>query len=403
MIDFKQITNTWKKLDKCDALLVVVLFVLIDLAVGAGFSVQPHQERKLTFDEPYRSRSYWVIKDFLQQPFNPDFMLFGASDVASACTRGEATYLNEPKDELITHRSSFLEKKLQESDSPYKTTFCLAVPGEMPSDTYFLYSALFDNRPKPKAIFLSFTPRNLCDATFSDPANTDVFKILSKLGGLKKFQYSARGSMWDSLDYLVSQASSIYNHKWEFASWQHHTMQSLLSQVTGKEFSKISTPKAIRKLSLLELPEDFALGESVEPPYDPKTAEFKSNKAEYQSRYRQFRQKTFDQQISFFKKFCQQCRNDGVYLVVGNTPMTPENRELLPKPIYDKCIAAASSAVRDNGGTWVNLDRADVFQHDDFYDSIHLNGKGAEKYMQLIATEMAKSSSLAQSGKAQPY
>jgi len=391
LIDFDRIVKGIRQAPASAALLSFALFIVMDFAIRVGSSWHKEPDM-LTFDTPYRSRAYWAIKDFLQQKSPPDILLIGPSDVAAALTRSEATYLNRRVEEMTTHRSQYLEKKLRDLDSPYKSTSSLAIPGEMPSDTYFLFNTLVKNK-KPQVIFLSFTPRNLCDATFGAPANTDIFKVLSKLGGLKDYQLSCRSSFWERVDYMFSQACSVYDHKWELTTWQHHLAHAMLGQ--SFDFSRFIGPDSIRKMSLLELPEDFGLGESITHPYDPKNAEYLSNINEYRQRYKRFNRKLFDQQLAFFKQFCRSCQSEGVQLVVGNSPITQENKQLLPKPIYNLCISEASKAVRESGGTWVDLDRPDVFQHDDFYDSVHLNGKGGLKYFDLISSIVGNRSFLA--------
>src|ERR1051325_6717833 len=133
MIDLQRIVKSIKQAPASAALLSFALFILIDFVVRVSFSHPFDQRLQLTFDTPYRSRAYWAIKDFLQQKNAPDVLLLGPSDVAAALTRSEATYLNCRVEEMTTHRSKYLEKKLQEIDSPYKSTSSLAIPGEMPS------------------------------------------------------------------------------------------------------------------------------------------------------------------------------------------------------------------------------------------------------------------------------
>src|SRR5438105_4353098 len=111
MIDFERIGKRIRTAGKSDIFFAVALFILIDLAFRARFSWDwdlaagripafRKPDLNLTFDMPYRSRAYWAIKDLLQHKEVPDLILFGASDVATALTRSEATFLNRRTDEM---------------------------------------------------------------------------------------------------------------------------------------------------------------------------------------------------------------------------------------------------------------------------------------------------------------
>ncbi len=395
MTESNHLKNWLKQLSRSDIAWAAVLFLVIDLICRLGFFGEHNQDLTLTFDAPYRSRSWWAIKDFLRQTSTPDLLLLGASDMTAAVCRADATFLKTDKQELLTHRSEFLERKLIDLGSPYKTSFCLAIPGEMPSDAYFLVKTLFVNRAKPKAIYFSLTPRDFCDATFGDPSTSDIYKIMSKFDGIGSFEWSCRSSLWDKLDFLCTKGLAGYGHKWELMTWQQQAAHSCLSKILPQTYNSIRTPEPIRKMSLTELPEDFAADEIVEHPYDPKNPEFKSNMAEYRARYRQFKSKTFVQQLEFFERLCQLCQSEGIYLVVGNSPLLPENRALLSRQVYDSYLTELSRTVKKYGGKFVNLDMANVFSRDDFKDTIHLNGKGGEKFLEQIALVLASSSDIA--------
>jgi len=397
MIDLKLILSFLRRTYKSDISCGVAIFILVDLIFRVGFSWNQNRSFQLAFDVPYRSHIWWATKDFLSQPKAQDIILLGASDMAQAVHGADAVFLNSSQDEVLKHRSEYLERRLENLNSQYKGVFCLAVPGEMPSDSYFTTRTLLSGSRKPKVIVLSIAPRSLCDATFGDPASSDVYKIMNKLGGTHDFESSCRSSLWDKLDYQVQQLFSIYGHKRELISWQHNLTQAVLSQLFHEDFSNIHTPVHIRKLALLELPEDYARSELVSMPFDPKHALFISNLAEYQSRYRRLKMSTFRQQLDFLKRLSELCRSEGISLVVINSPLTAENRQLIVPQVYALYLAQASQAVRSYGGTFVNLDLPEIFKHEDFMDSIHLNGRGGLKFLDHIALVLSTSSQVATS------
>jgi hypothetical protein len=77
--------------------------------------------------------------------------------------------------------------------------------------------------------------------------------------------------------------------------------------------------------------------------------------------------------------------------------MTPENLALVPPEIYKLYMEQVSKTVRANGGVFVDWNQPGLFKHEDFCDSVHVNGQGGLKYMDCIASVMSKKS-LAQAG-----
>lgn len=385
-----------KAMRRSDAVMIGVVFLIVDLMFRTIISVGAPSIR---FDEPYRSRIWWAVQDLNTQPHTADLILLGASDMVCAMYGAEATLLKTSVSQLLSHRSQYLEQRLKESNAPCKTVFSLAIPGEMPCDAYFLIKTLFAEKPKPKAIFFSVTVRDFCDATFGDPSTTDIFKVMSKLGGTKEYELPCRSVFWDRVDYQFGQILAVHGHKWELMSWQHHIVQTLLSKLIPQDFNNISTTKEIRKMSLRDLPEDFGPLEVCTDPFDPKNATFKNNLDEYVARYGHFKQATFTQQLDFFRKLCEFCRADGITLIVANTPVTSENRALIPKQVYDLYFTKVSETVKNSGGIFVDFDKAELFNHDDFFDTIHVNGRGGQKFMDQIALTLAANSRLASSNK----
>ncbi len=380
---------------KSDILLALVLFLLIDVGAGLAFSIA-QKPMQLGYDVPFRSRTWYALTDYAKQKQVPDLVLLGASDMTCALYGAEATYIKKSTSQLLNHRSTYLEKKLEEASAPYKTTFCLAIPGEMPSDQYFMAKTLVSNKVKPKALYCTTVPRNFFDATFKSPSTSDVFKNTSKLGGVgTDAEISCRKKDLIALfDYFLAQASSIYGHKQTFITWQHHIAQDICRPSDAK-FDTVNLPLLLRKQALMCLPEDFAPTEVGQEPFDPKHFVFLDNIGEYRVRYSQFSMKIYDQQFGYFKKLCELCKNEGIDLVIGNSPLTAENLAMVPPDIYKLYMQQVSSTVRANGGTFVDLNMPGMFQHDDFFDSVHLNGRGGLKFLNYVAGAMSSQKSLA--------
>lgn len=386
----------FKALLRSSVLQGALIFLLVDLIFGAGFWLTQDGSLRLAYDVPYRSHIWWATKEFLDQSKASDVVLLGASDMATAAAGADATYLNTSVDDLLHHRCEYLESKLRQLDSQYKRVFSLAVGGAMPSDSYFTAQTLLSGEHKPKVIVCSLTPRSFCDAAFGNPKSTDVYKVMSKLSGTQDFGLPGLCSLWDRFDYGLGSVLSIYGHKYELASWQHHLLYPLLSSLLREDFSKVHAP-TFDKLAVLKLSQDHGPSEFISPPFDPKHPVFVNNMAIFQMHYARVNQRMFREQLDFLRELGEFCKLEGIRLVVVNSPRTKENRQLVKPEFHNAYLTQVSLVACKSGATFVDLDLSDVFNHDDFSDTVHLNGRGGQKYFDQIALILSRGSEVATS------
>lgn len=382
-------------------MLAFLIILIVDLAFGIGFSINEKTQNNektqsaLTFDAPYRSRAWWTTKDFLSQVKAPDVILLGASDINTAFFAAEASYFKSPQSQLLKHKSEYLEAKLKELGSSYKSTFCLALGGQMPSDSYLFVNTLLRQGKLPKAIVLAVTPRSFYDATFGDPSRTSIYKTMAKMGGTREFEFACRSSLLDKVDYLFRQAVSLYGHKWEITSWQQCFVQNILAKILHMDFGNVRTPDSIRLIATQDLPEDLGPNEQFMQPDNENHPIFYNNLDHYRAYYKKVNRGMLPLQVDFYKKLCEFCQTNGVKLIVCNSPVTKENRDLLPAKIHSDYLAQIGDMTRSYGGEFIDLDKADLFAKGDFYDSVHLNGKGGQKYFKQVARILSEHDNLA--------
>jgi hypothetical protein len=392
-LDFRP--SSLRTLFRSDFLVGILLFLLIDSIFRAGFDWNKSDSNRLTFDIPYRSHIWWATKDFLEQPKASDIVLLGASDMESAVGNTEATYLNAPDHKLLHHRCSYLESKLQQLDSPYKDVFSLAIGGAMPSDMYFTTRTLLSGEHRPKVIVCSVVPRSLGDAQFGDPKSSDAYRIMSKLGGTQDFEVPWLCNYWERADYKLQQIVSIYRHKFELASWQHHMLIPILSTLLHEDFSVVHAPKFDKPAAFTLLPTDTSPSRFISYPFDPMHPAFTNNTDTFEAHFTKIDQRVFKEQFDCLKRLGDFCRSQGISLVLANSPMAPEVRPFINLESYKLYLAQVSSVASEYGATFIDLNRPELFNHDDFADAIHLNGRGGEKYFDQIAVALSRQSKLA--------
>jgi hypothetical protein len=388
-----QILTTLTRLWRLDMFVILLVVLVADLAARTSSLPMFHLDWN-QFDVPYRSRIWWAAKDFRRLAEAPNLVLLGPSTMTCAMYGAESMFTRQVQCELLKHRSDYLEMQLKRQTGHNLSSFCLALPGQVPSDAYMIARTLLTGNRVPKAIFYGITARDFIDATFSDPSSTETFKVMSTLGHFPELQMSCRSSIYDRLNYQLGQLSFIYGHKPFLISMQHHLVQDALTRLDGDKFGAIHAPPEICGQAALQLSEDFD-GDEVKDIYDPKHPLVRNNLDEYKARYRSFRPKNFAQQLAFFKNLVDYCHQKQIKLYVANMPITASNRNLIAPAVYAAYLNQTEKICRNGGAQYVDLDKSNAFVAGDFFDSIHLNGSGGEKLLDRIAQEIANGSQVA--------
>jgi hypothetical protein len=122
---------------------------------------------------------------------------------------------------------------------------------------------------------------------------------------------------------------------------------------------------------------------------------FTNNTDTFEAHFTKIDQRVFKEQFDCLKRLGDFCRSQGISLVLANSPMAPEVRPFINLESYKLYLAQVSSVASEYGATFIDLNRPELFNHDDFADAIHLNGRGGEKYFDQIAVALSRQSKLA--------
>ncbi len=370
------------------------LVALILCDVGARVT---HQWWPLDpYVSPNRSAIWWATNDFRANAQRPDVMLMGSSLMMLALHGGDATYLNFPQNVALHHRCSYLEHMLTKKARTPVSTFAFAQAGQMPSDAYVLASTLFHGEKKPKTVVYGIAPRDFVDNTIRDPASTETFRYIERIGDLSKISLSARSAVLDQAEWAAGRLSFLYQRRPEFVYLQNHYARQLLKQVCGtKDLEFIRTPIPLRRLALLELPEDGAANDVMTMPHGAQAITYTDNLPEYRRRYRTFKPKTFSTQLSYLERLLKYCSSEGIEVVLVNMPLTPDNVQLMPNGIYNLYMSSINKLAVQNGATVLDFQDPTNFPKEFFLDSCHLNGLGGKHFFEVLAERLPQRGSLA--------
>lgn len=232
------------------------------------------------------------------------------------------------------------------------------------------------------------------DNMLTSAASTETFRYMSRLGGVRDVAISARTTFWEKAEYALSQVSFLYDHRLGFVYLQNKYARSILAHVGFKDLDFVHAPFPLRKIALLQLPEDNGPNELMIMPY--RTDEtFTDNLPEYRMRYKSFKKRLFDVQFAFLNRLAEYCQSQGIQLVLVNMPLTRDNVAIMPPGFYDFYMTSVRGAATKYDARFIDLNKPDVFDQRCFADSVHLNGLGGKKFFEVLSASLLDQARLA--------
>lgn len=357
---------------------------------------------RLTFDNWHidrynsanRSWAWWAAKDFREHKEPSDVVLLGSSLMMAALHGGDATYLQTPQNVAVHHSCTYLEHLLSEKLHTPVSTFAFAIGGQMVSDAYVISSTLLRGEKKPRTIVYGIAPRDFMDNMLTSPASTETFRYMSRIGDLSDVAMPARTTFWEKAEWALCKISFLYDHRQDFVYLQNKYARNVLARLGMKDLEYVHAPFPLRKIAMLQLPEDNGPNELMIMPYS--TADkYADNTAEYRMRYKAFKKKLFDMQFAFLDRLGKHCRQEGINLILVNMPLTPENVALMPPGFYDFYLSSVKGAATKYGARVLDLNQPQIFDHSCFADSVHLNGLGGKRFFEVLSDRLVNESRLA--------
>ena len=375
------------KLTASFVMLALVFFLVLDNVARFTYPYWPMDH----FNSPNRSWTWWAMKDFRAQKETPNVVLLGSSLMVMALHGGDATAFGLTQNNALHHRAAFLEKLLNESLHRTYSIFSFAIAGQMVSDAYSITYCCLNGKQKPDYIVYGIAPRDFMDNTLPNPASTETFKYLSRVSDLSHIAMRARPSIWDRFDYWVGNVSFLYAHRNDILSLQHRYVKLFFAKTHLMEDLNLTrNPFPLRKLAMLEMPEDNGVNEVFTPPHAQGERSF-DNSSEYRARYRSFNRKLFNDQNSYLTDLMSLCDQRGIKLIVVNMPVTAGNIQLMPPGFYSHYLETVKGATSAHHQTFIDLNNPQEFPDSCFLDSVHLNGKGGVNFFAKLAQALVAS------------
>lgn len=319
-----------------------------------------------------------AVNDYNRDSKKKRIVLMGSSLVMASVWGADSTRYPGIQDIYHHHRSFFLEDLLKKHGLPPRDVYSLALPGSMISDGYLLAEKLFDGDKVPEVIVYGLAPRDFMDDLLTGETRTAAFQRLMELSDLPGMGDMYLSTWSEKADFVVNNLSFMYGKRWRY--------QDRISQLVDDLYEYLPTrgcATSANKKPDQELDGQFLLSADRKKVWE-------KSLVEYGARYKRFNSKQYEKQRQFLEGLLASAGKRGIRVVLVNMPLTADNLELMPDGLYDRYKKTLQALVKRHSCELLDLQRRMALNNDLFYDTVHLNSRGADAAMTEIAGYLAE-------------
>lgn len=357
---------------------VVALLAALTFDASARAWMKPDN-----YAQSNKSWAWWIAKSFKESP-KSEVAILGSSLMVATTIDGDATYLDKGIDQVIHHRSQYLEHLLKERTGKDLRTQALAVGGQMATDTYAMSSVLLAGEKKPDYVVWGIAPRDFVDACFKYPDSSATAKYMRKVAdgrdvlgvrtGINERLEDAYGSCW-----------YFYRHKDQVAEQADKRARRLLKSLGWVELDTKKLPEILQYWVIEHFAEHEPTGKWLAGPFDKSQAQWSDNTQEYKARYNPLNRKIWNAQIKYYEKALAYFHDNHIRTYIVNMPITQANEDLMPDGMYSMYQKATSELAQKYGASYVDMNDKKLFPQSNFRDTVHMNGLGATRFWELFS------------------
>ncbi len=337
--------------------------------------------------------AWWAANEYSKPEKSFNTVVFGSSAMMHPLWLGEATFRNEDVDLVVDHRSRCLEEAIKKNaPGTQPSCFNFAMPGAMPSDDYMIMKALFKSDKKPNLVVITLHPRDLMDNTFGSASTSRHYKYLSRFVDTKPVLELATPELWRRLVYQLEQTLFIKskNHDIQLVASEKldSLLQPLLKQLPKSQLD--AKDNEDRKLAIYV--DELQQGVWIAHPTAP--YHFINAMDDCQRRFKKSNDAQFQNQTTWLKLCLSTCKQEGIAVLLVNTPVTAPVKQLMPPGTYDRHLNTVKALASEYNCPFLNADEQTHCEQTDFTDWIHMNGDGGQKVLNTIGTFIANNHQL---------
>ncbi|MBS1995577.1 MAG: hypothetical protein JSS86_04670 [Cyanobacteria bacterium SZAS LIN-2] len=291
------------------------------------------------------------------------------------------------QDCMLHHQSKALEDRLKK-DGIAAPVVSLATAGQFVSDTYLIIDKLIGGTNEkvgqgkaPLALIYGVAPRDFMDDTTGGLALTSVFDELVDLGDLPKVSRLFFSTFDERADFLLNRSVYLYRKRGRYQNKFEQAFEKAVARAT-RDKNASTAAAAVATNGSNDPLAGFLMGGN-------RNDIWAKSIDEYSRRYKFFNKQQFEKQKECFKAVVALCKQRGIKLYVVAMPITDDNRKLMPRELYGSYLQCLSETTRAAGVPFIDLQKGGDYQNDDFYDTVHLNGIGGERFLATM-TDLVK-------------
>ncbi|HEY9719210.1 MAG TPA: hypothetical protein V6C69_17170 [Trichormus sp.] len=369
--------------------IALLVFVLINLCCTA---IKPIKSDRAETAE--RGWSYWSLKALHRADSSKaNVVLLGSSLISAALSECDATFVAKAPLDLCFYRdSAYLDQQLRHRFNHQFKTLNLSAPGQIPSDAYLTMKAALLDGITPSVVIYALAPRDFIDHTLKDPCDTEAFHYLSRVVNIDECANDIFRDPFARLNWRLSQAVYLYDQAMPLTMAAggagEQMLHNLLALTVGDQAQTLMLNRVCPALLPQYQPFD------MEPRTKLATAlrqrgPFLDNLQDYKDRYRCPNEGAYQIQMRFLQRLIGLCQSNDIEVILVNMPITPENSQLLQRSWGDKYRTDVARLCSLHHMAWLDQCQFDQYAHDDFRDSVHLNGFGGKKFVERLVSHMA--------------
>lgn len=353
----------------------------------------------------YKSWTTWAIEDFVKQPKAPNLVFLGSSLMLVPMDGVDADYMNTKIDGAEHHRSVFFEDAFNKLSGTALKSFNFSLPGEMPSDAFFITKNLLKNEQRPDVIVYGVGPRDFMDNLLPSPASTDPYRFMSKFGSVHAWASLVSPTFFERFNYEIGRLVYLYGNKEDIAHRITKAIGLELDLALPLPQGVVAFADVKRNQMLPGYQPAFSLDRGqayFRPATKEDLASFTDNIAEYRKRYQRLKWDMFKTQTTFLTEMIRTARERGTKVVLVAMPITDLNRSILSDHAWNTYRDTVKTVASTEGASFIDFSDDNAFNRQDFCDTVHLNSRGGKRFLGKLAGEMSGIPAVVASLKARP-
>ncbi len=413
--------NTSDKQKKGIFLLVLSSFTcwLVVSIVGLNWviqSVKPLQYIKTTRYVPLEQNPLVSkLPAFFDAKERPELLVLGSSLPMEAIARYDAEYTGSFNEKSLNEvrqytGAKYLEHLIEQKNGTKLSAFNLTCVACMASDAELILRRAIDAGRSPKIVIFGMGPRDFIDNVAPPTGKSPVCQLLSNRTTLPEI-FSEVRTLDETRDLLLGQLVYLYkvrtDYKTMLTGWACDLLAHPADLYESNQLAKLSKKAAEEKgIAVAASPAQDQTAaseiktrevckidqENDQSSTEQKRAQF-ADLPEWRERYLPANVDRFEKEKASFQKMLDTCKKKGIRMIVVNMPITNENKEIIPRKLFERYQNEVCTMPAQYGDEMLDLDGSGAFQLSDFYDSAHVNAQGGKKVQDLMVSS-AKTLSL---------